>query len=101
MATWSKYGGAPPVFCRRHRPSPRPGPRPPAQRTALLVQPAELLKPLGGEAPDQELQVPGIDGQADLPLCGQADHVTGILLGPALTQGVVLGVPGKLSIFII
>ena len=73
----------------------------PGQRTDLLVQPAELLKPLGGEAPDQEFQVPGIDGQADLPLCGQADHVTGILLGPALKQGVVLGVPGKLSIFII
>ena len=58
-----------------------------------LVEPGverpDLGQPARGEAADEELEAAGVGRQAELALGGQADDIAGVLLGPAVEDGVV------------
>ena len=67
-----------------------------------LVETAAVFPGLGqwgsGQTPDHQLDVPRIDGHAELRLGGERKTVPGILLGPSFQQPAVLRIGGQFRV---
>jgi len=86
------------VECRGLRVADERGRDAPRRAVELPAVLPGLLERVGREAPEHELEVPRVERHAELGLRGEAQHVAGVLLGPALQHGAVGGDGGKLPV---